>query len=400
MYYLLLLMAVALLAVLYNNYNMGIIFLTVLILPFFMLGLLCYQFGKVKVEIVSTAHIVNKGERIPITILVDNPTIFPIANLKIYLTYKNNYMKDKFKKEYQVSVDGRTKTTVVCKLSSEYAGNLEISFKGMRIYDYLKIFSLKRRNLGEIKVAVLPVYYEINQRDSFDRKIRMMESDQYSYYRSGDDPSEVFNIREYREGDRLQRIHWKLSRKQGQLMIKEFSDPMNCSILLLINLCTPSMEETLFYMDAILECALSLAYTFLRNGQPYLITWYDLKTGGFRTVRVEQEKDLYEAVDGLLQAKPYAQNIEVLSTYLAEHPRGVYTDLYYLTGDIPKNDIEMLSIIRAESKQLIYINEENQAYDEQELSEDQVEKFKEIGVDLWPVNLSSVRNDLEQLGVG
>ena len=38
-----------------------------------------------------------------------------------------------------------------------------------------------------------------------------IESDSYSTIKGGDDPSEVFAIREYREGDRLQRIHWKLS---------------------------------------------------------------------------------------------------------------------------------------------------------------------------------------------
>lgn len=398
--YLLLLIAVALISVLYNNYYMGIIFLTVLILPFVLFGLLCYQFAKLKVELIPMAHIVSKGEIIPLSVQIENPTIFPISHLKIYLTYKNGYIKDRFRKEYQVSVDGRSKTSIICKLHSEYAGNLEITLKGVRIADYLKLFALKKRRKDELKIAVVPTYYELTEEYLFDHQIRLLESDHYSKRKSGDDPSEVFNIREYREGDRLQRIHWKLSRKQGQLMIKEFSDPMNCSILLLVNLCVPNRETLLFYMDAIMECALSLTYTFLRNQQMHYVAWYDVKNGGFRMIRVEQELDIYEAIDGLLQALPYLKEVDVLSSYLAEHPNDRYTDFFYVTGDVAEDNMELLSVVRADSKQLIYISDENQAYDEREITEDLLQKTKEMGINLWPVDVTTVRRDLEQVRVG
>ncbi len=38
-----------------------------------------------------------------------------------------------------------------------------------------------------------------------------LDGDRYSTVRSGDDPSEIFGLRDYREGDRLSCIHWKLS---------------------------------------------------------------------------------------------------------------------------------------------------------------------------------------------
>jgi hypothetical protein len=149
--YLLLLAAIAFLSVLYNTYYMGIIFLTVLVMPFMMFGLLSYMYGKIKAELVSVAHIVNKGEAMPISVQLNNPTIFPISNLKIYLTYKNSYSSKKYTKEFLVSADARSKSSVICNLYSDYAGNMEISLKAIRVYDYLKLFSLKRK----LKIIIL-----------------------------------------------------------------------------------------------------------------------------------------------------------------------------------------------------------------------------------------------------
>ena len=48
-----------------------------------------------------------------------------------------------------------------------------------------------------------------------------MESFRYSGSRPGDDPGETFDIREYREGDSIRQIHWKLTGKMDRLIIRE-----------------------------------------------------------------------------------------------------------------------------------------------------------------------------------
>jgi uncharacterized protein (DUF58 family) len=398
--YLLLLAAVAFLSVLYNKYYMGIIFLTVIAMPFMMFGLLSYIYGRVKAELVSVAHVVNKGEGIQISVQLSNPTIFPVSNLKIYLSYRNSYSSRKYTKEFLVSIDARTKSSVICDLFSDYAGNMEITLKTIRIYDYLKLFSLKKKLGYEVKAAVLPYYYELSEDYAFNRHTRIVESDNYSPYKSGDDPSEVFAIREYREGDRLQRIHWKLSRKLDQLMIKEFSDPMNCSVLLFVNLCVPEGENVLYYIDAILECALSISYTFLVKGRLHYFSWFDKKHGYCRRIRVSQEKDLFEAVDGLLQASPYTIESDALTAYLAEHPNDQYTDLFYITGEVSVPRLDLLSIIKAQTRQLIYINDVDNLLGDCNMPPELSERSAEMGIDLWPVDVTNVKRDMDQVRIG
>lgn len=397
--YLVLLAAVGVLSVLYNTYYMGIIFLTLIVLPFLLFGILCFTFGCVKAELVSSAHVVNKGDAIPISIFISNPAIFPISTLKIYLSYRNAYSGQRYTKDFMVSLDGRTKTSIICNLYSEYAGNMEIRLKAIRIYDYLKLFSLRRKLKGEVKAAVLPLYYELIGENTSNRRTSLVESDNYSPYKSGDDPSEVFAIREYREGDRPQRIHWKLSRKLDQLMIKEFSDPMNCSILLFVNLCVPEKANTLFYVDAILECALSFSYTLLLKGQFHYLSWYDGRHGLCRRIRVAQERDLFEAVDGLLQAIPYSKSTDALSAYLAEHPNDQYTDLLFITGEAELIQLEPLNLIKAQSRQIIYVNDVDNLMEDYMISPELKSRSADIGIELWPVDVTNIRRDLEMIQI-
>jgi hypothetical protein len=406
--YLALLATIGLLSILYNEYFMIIILLTVAVLPFLMFGLLSYIYGMISVELISTVHVANKGETIPVSLIISNRTIFPVSNITLYLTYGNSFSGRKFRKELMVSADRRTRATVTCNLLSEHAGNLEISLTRVRVYDYLKMFSLRKRCHGEIKVAVLPVLHEITEEYLTNRTKMQVESDYYSTVKSGDDPSEVFTIREYREGDRPTRIHWKLSVKQDQLMIKEFSEPMNCSILIFANLSVSLEEDVLLYMDALMECALSLSYSFLMKGQIHYFSWYDEAHGVCRRVRIVKEKDLFEAVDGLLQSGPYSKGVDVMTAYLAEHPNDQYSDLFYVTGEVSKPQLDSLSLIKANIRQIIYVSDTGR-YSEVHngkiriklpITEEVMKKIAEMGIGLLSVDTGNVQRNLESLKLG
>lgn len=406
--YLVLLATIGLLSILYNEYHMGIIFLTIIGLPFLMFALLSYVYGQVRVELLSAVHVAGKGDTIPISVQISNSSFFPVTGIQLTISYSNSFSGKKHKKDFMVSADAKTKTSVTINLMSEHAGNLIISLSKVRIYDYLKLFSLRRRPAGELKIAVLPVFHEIMEDELLNRSRMQVESDYYSTVKSGDDPSEVFLIREYREGDRPTRIHWKLSMKQGQLMIKEFSDPLNCSMLIFANLCVPMDEDILVYMDALMECALSLSYSFLLKGQIHYFSWYDIRHGCCRRVRIVNEKDLFEAVDGLLQTGPYSGGIDVMTAYLAEHPNDQYTDLFYVTGEVDSPQLNSLSLIKSNIRQIIYVNN-TARYSEIHngkiriklpIAEEVMKRLGEMGIGLLSVDTANVSGNMEGLKLG
>lgn len=406
--YLAILIISGLLSVLYNEYFMGMIFLTIVALPFVVFGLLCYIYGRISAELVSNVHVANKGEAFPVTLQLNNPTRFPLSNITVYLSYKNTFSGKSFHKEYLVSADRKTKTTVVCNFLSEHAGNLEISLRKIKVYDYLKLFSLNKKLRVKLHVAVLPYIHEIADDYLSNRNKMLVESDYYSSVKSGDDPSEVFAIREYREGDRQQRIHWKLSMKQDQLMIKEFSEPLNCSILIFIHLGVSKYDDVLEMMDALLESALSLSYSLLRKGQIHYFSWYDVEHGACRRIRIVQEKDLYEVVDGLLQSGPCQEETDVMTAYLAEHPNDQYTDLFYVTGEVSHLNLDSLSFVKANIRQIILVCDTNRFMESirhkqpirMPITDEIMKRISEMGIGISSVDTENVKANLEGLKIG
>ncbi len=395
--YLVLLVLVGILSILYDTYYLSIIFLALGAVPFFMFALLGYLYCRLSVSMLSVVHVAKKGDVVPISVLVDNPTIFPISNLRLQLSYRNSYSPVTYKKSFLVSIDSNTKASVICNLLSEYAGNLEVSLCGVRIYDYLKLFSLKKRLKGELKVAVLPVYYELSESQLLSRSSSLSESDYFSSVKSGDDPSEVFAIREYREGDRQQRIHWKLSRKFDQLMIKEFSDPLNCSILLFADLSIPKGIHPMLFMDSMLECALSISYSLLLAGQLHYFAWYDVRQDCCCRIRIMHEKDFFEAVDGLLQVLPHPVSTDGFSAYLAEHPKEQYTYLILLTGEQPRRRMDTITLMKAAKRHVVYIGDIDSQPGTKYFPNEIVKRSDDLGAVLYPVDANHIQRDMEQL---
>lgn len=398
------------LAILYNDYFMGILFLAVVTLPFILFAILSYTYGRLSFELISVVHVANKGETIPVSVQINNPTVFPIASLSITISYSNSFL-DQFKdnkQDFYVSVDSRTTTNVTINLKSDYAGNLIISFLRVRIFDYLKIFSLRKKNLGEIKVAVLPNYYELTEDYLKDCSKMQIESDYFSTIKSGDDPSEVFAIREYREGDRPQRIHWKLSLKQDQLMIKDFSEPLNCSVVIFADFDISRWDDALETIDSLLECTLSLSYSLMLKGQIHYLVWYDKLQGSCRRIRIVTEKDLFEAVDGLINCDPYIQDVDLTAIYFAEYPNDQYTDLFYITNAITDEKLNSLILVKAIGRQILYVNK--RGYSNTQISSEMqwdipitkefARKVTEAGIGLFSIDSADIKADLEDIKLG
>jgi len=116
-------------------------------------------------------------------------------------------------------------------LTPVYCGMIELS-----VIELTDIFGLSRWNVKRTeshKLLVMPVPLDIQLRINPSTKTAL-DSDEYSMYHPGSDPSETFAIREYRPGDPLRSIHWKLSQKTDQLLVRELGMPVTENILLLM----------------------------------------------------------------------------------------------------------------------------------------------------------------------
>lgn len=399
--YLFLLVFLGIISILYNEHVVGIIFVTVTVLPFVLFMTLCIIHRFIKTELFTTAHVVCKTEEIPITIELYNPTILPVYAIKVYLTYYNDFSSKTYQKEYMVAIDGKSRTTITYNIISEFSGNINVSLKKIRYYDSLKLFSIKRCYNKEVKVAVLPNFYDIEDIVNPVYK-SSIESDVYSTTNKGDDPSEVFAVREYREGDRPSQIHWKLSSKQDELIVKEFSDPLNCSLLILIDFNIQNGKDSLIYMDSLIESALSISYNLLLNQESHYLSWFDTKLGACRRIKISSDKDFYEVAGRVMEASPLDGNNNILNYYTAEYGNDQYSQMFLVSGEINQRVIEELALFPSYIKQILYIDDNKEKNRRKDIfinnqSEEFVGNLEGLDVDIIPINIKTVSKDIQEL---
>ena len=119
----------------------------------------------------------------------------------------------------------------------------------------------------------------------------------------------------------MKTIHWKLSARTEQLMVKEFSFPQGVQILILLDLYTHNTrlygEES---MDALLGSFASLSFSLALRGVSHVAAWYDDAGGELIRCRISNEEDVYTMVDQLLEAVPYGWQYDIESGYGKEYP--------------------------------------------------------------------------------
>lgn len=94
------------------------------------------------------------------------------------------------------------------------------------------------------------------------------QGETYSNLKRGNDVSEVFDIRDYKPGDAMQSVHWKLSSKLDILVAREFSEPTNYEILIAndIALMQGDTEVPHDLLNGAASILLSLSSALLQEG--------------------------------------------------------------------------------------------------------------------------------------
>lgn len=127
--------------------------------------------------------------------------------------------------------------SVKTDVAFRYRGLYEIGVSELYIYDPLRMFCIRRdiNNYSNINVSPRTL--------DFDGDMERATSDIPSPASRVNDTrerAEVTNIREYRIGDQLKNVHWKLSSKAEELQVKDYSTNNDRHTYIFIDLAAPT----------------------------------------------------------------------------------------------------------------------------------------------------------------
>lgn len=205
-------------------------------------------------------------------------------------------------------------------VTMRYAGSYEYRLRRVRVYDWTGWFYLTKSLKGSATTQLLPKVHEIPLQLSGAVRGFFGEAEVYDDRRGGSDASETFQIREYIPGDRLQNIHWKLSAKTDELMVREHSLPKGAPIALLLG--ARGMERlSPEQRDRFLQLAASISFALMDAECPHIISWYDGAVQDVVRTRVDDEESFYEWQLLYMAVQAERTDCEVEARYLEKYRR-------------------------------------------------------------------------------
>ena len=185
--------------------------------------------------------------------------------------------------------------------STKWCGNYEFELARIRLYDFSRLFYVTKRVKKYTNVEVIPQIDEIPVRITDRVRNFFGDSDIYDDIRPGYDPSELFDVREFQNGDRLQSVHWKLSARTDELMVKENSLPKACAVAVVADLRGIKKGRQ---ADAFMKLLVSLSFSLMDQKCPHYVAWYDTLINDIVRARVDDEEGFYIFLNSFLKIKP------------------------------------------------------------------------------------------------
>lgn len=219
-------------------------------------------------------HILQKGEQTEYTITLTNKSRFFCPLVRACFLRDAKPVVQGWETEHFFSLPSGKSESVRYTLNGTYRGKFPIGVQHLEVLDYLGMFRLKRRANQKLVLKVFPqaiplagFYADLGQEVSR-REINLL---------SQEDRSAVSDIKNYRPGDHLKDMHWKLSAKRGELLVKNYEIISNTGATVVLDTRPLPFEReaALALEDRVIASAISIEQYLNRKAIPCSLAYAD-----------------------------------------------------------------------------------------------------------------------------
>lgn len=122
---------------------------------------------------------------------------------------------------------------------------------------------------------------------------------------------EDYDLRDYRPGDPLRSVHWKLSSKRDELVVRETLEPRQTTLVL-----TYDHFGAPAALDQTFARLCTLSWALLERGRPHHIQWASPTGGGVEGRLVDSERALLACLELAFSRPAPAEGRSILDTAL------------------------------------------------------------------------------------
>lgn len=295
--------------------------------------------GRKTVIKLSVPRAAERKENFRGRLTLQNQTVWPVFGGKGQILWENLFTGEHGEIPLSFSLGCKETRTIEFEACSSWCGCVKVQFSSWKCNDFFHVFSVRRQAVAEGCTVIMPEKqnsdFSFLTREGFD-----MESFRYSGNRPGDDPGETYDIREYQPGDSIRQIHWKLSGKLDDIMIREKSFPVDDTVLILAEAFQAEREPR--RAETVAEVLSAIIRDFMEKKIPCQVGIYDRNAGKFRQEKVRTEEDHEHILYSFLRYGSDGKTPVTVQEYLRNPGTQNYVNYIYITGNPEDKEAELL----------------------------------------------------------
>ena len=305
------------------------------------------------VRFLSDSYIGEKNTGFEFGLEIKNRFIMPLIPIE-FLSFIPDGEKGVFEeRRIFVTLQPFGKTTLAIKGIHKYRGLYKSEIKRIYTVDPLRIIRFSRKIDREMTMVFMPRRFML--KDLFEHSdgeaavsvttAKEAEKEDFSH------------VRDYREGDILQLVHWKLTAKSDNVMIKEYDSisDKKARILCDFNSCKEK-ADILLNFDTVIETALAFARSLLKENIGVTVDFGDVVRKNVVSVRNDSD---YEKLYDLMSMIPTDAEFCDFGSMLGEIRRN-QSIIVLITAALTDQTVKMASSASGLGAVVIaYVNIEN-----------------------------------------
>ncbi len=300
-----------------------------------------------------------KGDTLEYRLQVHNDMLFPIAYIR--LTYDSiDSLLSGEQASVTMSLTPRTHGEHTQGMFCRYRGRWPVGVKKAEIRDIFGLISIRldiNMFLSHKPISLL-VRPRILRLPILPMRRRNDEGPMETAPRRSDDVAMLADIRKYHPGDQMKRIHWKLTARQREVMVKNYEETSLPDLLLYLDtkLKPMSRMDRLNLEDTLVESATAVVHHLLQNDMPTSLIFYSDKRVHLQASKPEHFQSIYSVLsempfDGKWDACDVLMNDLKLVTHAG--------NLFLITSSLSDKLFDLLIMMNSSgmSITMVYVRE-------------------------------------------
>lgn len=271
-----------------------VLLLLMLLLPVISIAATRYAYTHLKLDVQLPSGTIQLPHDLIVKLILNNPTIVPLLNCEVHFHYENIYLPSEISQTIILPAESRRENTYRLPFQTKAAGMFSFEINGIYVTDFLHFYSFSLPFHWKGTVPILPEERELPE-------IRLtkaaIEAEDSQPSPDGELTNDLLQLREYQPGDRMKDIHWKMTAKTDELMVKEYDRARDLYYLILPELDRESLQGTLsaFY---------SLGLRLLKARELFRVALYSPASHSFELKKISNEEELLISLYELYLIKP------------------------------------------------------------------------------------------------